>query len=342
MSKPSSSGVQPQQVQLTGIMPPKPLRMVGDNLVEVWSQWRLWRQQWENYAIVAQLDDRPEKFRVAMFLHAVGPEGLKAYNTMTFEGEPTLQNIILNFNQLAVGTLNETYERYMFNRRNQEPEESIAQYITTLRALSRTCNFGDLHDSLLRDRIVLGVNDANSRKKLLQERDLTLERCIEICKGAEATKHQIKTMGEEGKIYQVRRKFGKKKRQHNSVYVEQPGVRECKFCGRKHEMVKSKCPALDKTCNLCKRINHFAAKCPRKDEKVRVVEEADSPELSSGGEFISAVSRINSLGGKLSSAAIYANMLVDNQPATFQVDCGASVNTISKSLVQKKNKQWSC
>ena len=126
MSKPSSSGVQPQQVQLTGIMPPKPLRMVGDNLAEVW---RLWRQQWENYAIVAQLDDRPEKFRVAMFLLAVGPEGLKAYNTMTFEGEPTLQNIILNFEQLAVGTLNETYERYMFNRRNQEPEESIAHAV---------------------------------------------------------------------------------------------------------------------------------------------------------------------------------------------------------------------
>ncbi|CAB4002703.1 Hypothetical predicted protein, partial [Paramuricea clavata] len=333
MEKPTSSDAKPQQVQLTGISPPKPLRMVGDNLAEIW---RLWKQQWENYAIVAQLDERPEKFRVAMFLHAVGPEGLKAYNTMTFEDEPTLQSILSNFEQLAIGTLNETYERYIFNRRNQEPDESIAQYITTLRALSRTCNFGDLHDSLLRDRIVLGVNDPNTRKKLLQERDLSLDRCIDICKGAEATKHQIKAMGEEGKIQQMRKNFEKKKRQYNPVQKEQySGIRECKFCGRKHEMVKSKCPALGKTCNLCKRSNHFAAKCPRKDKKIRIVEETDSSELSSETEFISTVSRINSLGGK-SSAAIYANMLIDNQPVRFQVDCGASVNTISKRLVQGK------
>jgi hypothetical protein len=104
---------------------------------------------------------------------------------MTFEGEPTLQSILSNFEQLAIGTLNETYERYIFNRRNQEPDESIAQYITTLRALSRTCNFGDLHDRLLRDRILLGVNDLKTRKKLLQERDLLLDPCLDICKGVE-------------------------------------------------------------------------------------------------------------------------------------------------------------
>ena len=129
----------------------------------------------------------------------------------------------------------------------------------------------------------------------------------------------------------MRKNFEKIKRQYNHpVQKEQYScIRECKFCGRKHEMVISKCPALGKTCNLCKRSNHFAAKCPRKDKKIRIVEEADSSELSSETEF----SRINSLGRK-SSAAIYANMLIDNQSVKFHVDCGASVNTISKRLVQ--------
>ena len=185
----------------------------------------------------AQLDERPEKFRVAMFLHAVGPEGLKAYNTMTFEGEPRLQSILSNFEQLAIGKLNETCERYIFNRRNQEPEESIAQYVTTLRALSRTCNFGDLHDSLLRDRIVLGVNDPNTRKKLLQERDLTLDRCIDICKGMEATKHQIKAM-EEGKINQIRKNFEKKRRQHNRAIGPDSAIKGLKaYCNIKQMII---------------------------------------------------------------------------------------------------------
>ena len=76
---------------------------------------------------------------------------------------------------------------------------------------------------------------------------------------------------------------------------------------------------------------------PRKEKKIRIVEEADSSELPSETEFISTVSRINSLGGNLSSStAIYADMLIDNQTIKFQVDCGASVNTKSKRFVQEK------
>ena len=165
---------------------------------------------------------------------------------------------------------------------------------------------------------------------MLQERDLTLDRCIDICKGAEATEHQIKAM-EEGKINQIRKNFEKKKRQHNPIQNNKySGVRECKFCGHKHQMVKSKCSALGKTCNSCK---HFAAKYPRKEKKIKIFEEADSSET----EFISTVSRINSLVRNLSSfAAIYAVMLIDNQPVKFQVDRDASVHTISERLAQEK------
>ena len=74
-----------------------------------------------------------KKFRIAMFLHAVCPEGLKAYNTMTFEGKQTLQHILESFDQLSIGKLNETYERYIFNQ---------------------TCNFRDLQDSLSVGKLV--------------------------------------------------------------------------------------------------------------------------------------------------------------------------------------------
>lgn len=72
------------------------------------------------------------------------------------------------------------FMRYKFNKRDQELNESVDAYITALRTLAKTCNFGILEDSLIRDRIVTGVKDNQARKKLLQVSKLTLKDCIDI------------------------------------------------------------------------------------------------------------------------------------------------------------------
>ena len=48
--------------------------------------------------------------------------------------------------------------------------------------------------------------------------------------------------------------------------------------------------------------------------------------------FLVLSQKINSLEGKVTTG-VYTKMFVRNQPATFQVECGASVNTIPKALV---------
>ena len=47
----------------------------------------------------------------------------------------------------------------MFNRRDQESNVSVDAYVTALRKLAKTCNYGSLTDSLIRDRMVVGIND---------------------------------------------------------------------------------------------------------------------------------------------------------------------------------------
>ena len=59
------------------------------------------------------------------------------------------------------------YEGYRFNKRDQEPNKSLDAYVTALRTSVKTCNFGVLENSLIRDRIVIGVGDNQARKKLL-------------------------------------------------------------------------------------------------------------------------------------------------------------------------------
>ena len=49
-----------------------------------------------------------------------------------------------------------------------------------------------MNDTLIRDRIILGINAQNTRKKLLQVRKLTLNQCIDVCQSAEATALHMK------------------------------------------------------------------------------------------------------------------------------------------------------
>ena len=48
-------------------------------------------------------------------------------------------------------------ERAHFNRRCQREGESAEQYIIALYGLVKTCEYGNLREEMLRDRIVVGI-----------------------------------------------------------------------------------------------------------------------------------------------------------------------------------------
>lgn len=47
-----------------------------------------------------------------------------------------------------------------------------------------TCDYGALRDELIRDKIVLGITDEGTRRRLLGEPDLTLVLAVETCSRA--------------------------------------------------------------------------------------------------------------------------------------------------------------
>ena len=170
---------------LPGINPPGQLNVqtnISDN-------WKAYKQAWENYAIITNLNSQPEACKVALFLHCVGPDAVQIYNGLAFASNKDSKSstTIFEMFDLQVGEINETYEHYIFNSRNQKPDEPIDAYVTALRNLAKTCNFSDcLKDSLLRDRIVLGIQSQHTSKRLLQDRKLTLKKCIDMFCSAEA------------------------------------------------------------------------------------------------------------------------------------------------------------
>ena len=146
--------------------------------------------------------------------------------------------------------------------------------MTDLRILSKSCVFGDLTDSFIKDRLVSRVKQYTVRSRLLQEADLTLEKAVDICRAAETSTQQLKAMQgmlAEGNVDIVRKKVFKNKprnRAENKTVTSQISGK----CGYKHD--PRKCPAFDKICKNCNKRNHFAKKC--KSKKMLEVQESDN------------------------------------------------------------------
>ena len=49
-------------------------------------------------------------------------------------------------------------ERFKFNMRNRKADKSVSAYVAELRRLSQYCKYGNSLDSMLRDRLVCGIN----------------------------------------------------------------------------------------------------------------------------------------------------------------------------------------
>lgn len=251
---------------MQGIQPPTGLKLSAkDKAVN----WKVYKQQWENYSIVAQLDKQTEEYRVALFLYSVGPDAVKIYNSfdLSDENRRKLSEIIKQFDNFAIGETNETYERYVFNSRDQKEGESIADYVGELRTLAQTCNFCTcLHDTLIRDRIVLGLRDGGTRKRLLRQGKLTLQKCIEIAKSDEVSNTQLKNMDqttqEPEDVHKVKmerpkkpeRKYPKQTGRDNpnrKPNDDNTSDRPCDFCGRKHRKGRTNCAAWGRICGAC-------------------------------------------------------------------------------------------
>ena len=76
----------------------------------------------------------------------------------------------------------------------QEPGEKVDHFVTALRSLAQTCDFRDIKDSLIRDRIVLGVADQRLTKRLLAAGDPDLTKALEIGRSEEVETAQRQRM----------------------------------------------------------------------------------------------------------------------------------------------------
>ena len=192
---------------------------------------------------------------------------------------------------------------------------------------------------MIRDRIVVGIRDDSTRRKLLQIRDLTLLKAIDICKASEAAGKQMKAIAGADQVQSLRsskqpeacdRLHEKSRVRRSRDDSREQGrtkspARRCKYCDRKHELRKEACPAYGKVCRRCSRKNHFESVCQSKatgNKSVRHdVHEIDTDEqlLTLGDEDVDRW---------------YTRLKIGDKTVRFLLDCGATVNLLPVSLVR--------
>ncbi|KAJ8026796.1 hypothetical protein HOLleu_31737 [Holothuria leucospilota] len=123
-------------------------------------------------------------------LQIAGPETVELFKTFLWRNNADKDDPDLIMDQLEKycnPRKNTTYERHIFNKTNQNPFESIHSYVTDSKVKAKTCEFGNLTDSLIRDRIVCGMLRDALRARLLREEDLKLEKAFNISRSGEAS-----------------------------------------------------------------------------------------------------------------------------------------------------------
>nr|pir hypothetical protein 1 - silkworm transposon mag [Bombyx mori] len=135
-------------------------------------------------------------------------------------------------------------ERYKFRQRRQL-NESIADYLTELKKLSKNCEFGSSLDENLRDQMVCGLKSEIIRQRLFAEEKLEYKRAVTLALSLEAAERDAIAV-ERTPIEEV-----------NKI-----NFNECSRCGDRRHQAKD-CIYKDYVCSSCHETGHLRRMCPK-------------------------------------------------------------------------------
>ncbi|KAG8180001.1 hypothetical protein JTE90_020956 [Oedothorax gibbosus] len=287
--------------------PPLLLGAAGTNCSK---QWKDWLQQFEWYALVAELDKKAANVQVAIFMSAIGQDAINVFNTFPED----LKLLITEFNNYFTPKVNITYERFVFNQVIQVAGQKFDDFYTELLSKSQSCDFNTLQDSLVMDRIVIGVLHDSDRAHLLLVNELTLDKAVQFCRAAEQARVQLTSLKSDPVQVDVVRK-----KVHNSSQ-NSSSTKPCSQCGTKHAW--KKCPAFQKVCHTCKRTGHYSRFC-----KAKQVSTLDfTGNIGAAGDFV--VHEMSKGGSP--ELSWYEDLLFDNGCVVrAKLDTGAQCNVLS-------------
>ncbi len=293
-------------------------------------QWTQYVERLEHFFAANGITENEKKRSV--FLSVIGPSSYKLLRNLVAPakpGEKTFDELVAAMKQHHNPTPSEIVQRYKFHTRFRHPGESVATFVAELRALAEFCNFGTTLDDMLRDRLVCGISDEHTQRRLLAESKLTFKKALELAQGQDTAARNARTL------------------QHKEAAAVPEALR-----GPVHRVSPPRKGGPASSCFRCGKATHTAAKCRFKEAKchgcgkvgqlVKVCRSKASKQSARGGreqhsgsiklvedrEFEYSLFQLTSIGR---SKPLEVEVELDGQPVAMEVDTGASLSIISEA-----------
>ena len=217
---------------------PPTLNIASGNIAE---NFRKWKQQVQVFIMAAGLSSASKERRTAVILNFAGEDVLEIYNHFVFatgEDKDDPEVVMKKIEEYCTPKVSEVYEAYKFW--TTPLSKPIDHFVSELHTRAKNCNFKDMQDRLIRDKVMFTIDDNALRNRLLRETDnLTLEKVLSMCRAHELAASQISEMCKGGptpstSINQTGHAVNKLSKPQG--YKDKPPgpAKLCKFCGKKH------------------------------------------------------------------------------------------------------------
>ena len=230
-------------------------------------EWPKWIRRFERFRVASGLDTKSDEMQINTLIYSMGDEAddiLSSFR-LSEEHSKTFEVVKARFESFFVKKRNVIYERARFNLRRQEEGESVASFINDLYALAEHCGYGELHDEMIRDRLVVGIHDKKLSERLQLDADLTLEKAVTSVRQSEMVHQQQSLLhGGEPKhvpidaVQTIRKPIKKNPssgRERNQF--KRTTFSRCSRCGKSPNHDYEVCPAKGMTCRKCGKKGHF-------------------------------------------------------------------------------------
>lgn len=303
-------------------------------------EWMKWSRRFERFREASGLASKDQKQQVNTFIYCLGDEADDLITAFKMSDEDMMSyNAVKNkFDEHFKIKKNVIYERAKFFKRYQRENEPVDVFINDLYKLVEHCEFGQLANEMIRDRIVVGVTDGRLSEALQMDSNLTVEKAIDKARQSETVKAQQGMIRKSEVQVEAVKKIGsynknfnkaKKKNESSSNKGGKPSENKakCKKCGASPSHKWENCPANAVTCYFCKKRGHYSRCCMKKVGEIQLEEESSDEQSYYLGE-------VNSL---LSCYPWFVNILINTSNVKFKVDTGADVTLMSKLLARSLN-----
>ncbi|XP_024890648.1 uncharacterized protein K02A2.6-like, partial [Temnothorax curvispinosus] len=304
------------------------------------TEWARWLQRFQAAVKIFKV---PTEQQVLYLLHFIGTSAFDVICDKLAPADPytaTFETLVTSLAEFYAPEPLEIAENFRFHQRKQKDGESVKDYVAALHKLSARCNFGAYLKTALRNQFVFGLASSRAQSRLLEMKDLTFEKAIQVATSMELSEKDtlqlqngstsVEYIGSKDKKTEKKTQRKRKppakflKGKGESVNGGKPNANtnansnvSCFRCGGSH--LATKC-TLDRSvkCLNCGTPGHLRKVCmaakrapANQVEEILVVEHSEFREK------------------------FFETITVEGKPLRFEVDSGAAVTIVSTHTLRE-------